>query len=355
MLDPAAVHADPLGLLVAFGAGMLSFLSPCVLPLVPAYLSMVSGLSAAELSALQDGPRTPTARVPVGAGVGGAGGEGGTAGSAGSGTAGAGTGSETVVARADGPVGTASLDRSSDFTLSGNVSSDLEPSGPDPADPDPSGLDGGIRPADLRRERSRLLRGILAFIAGFTVVFTILGASASAIGRLFLTHQRALETVSGILIVVFGAVLVAMAAGLRLPVAMVGERRFAVRPSVLGVWAPPVMGMAFAFAWTPCIGPVLASVLALAAGTGGSAAGGIALLLAYSLGLGVPFLLSGLALGRMTDMLARVRGRLRWVDLVGGTILVAFGVLLLTGHVDVVSAHISGWLHDLHLDRLSVS
>ena len=386
MLDPAAVHADPLGLLVAFGAGMLSFLSPCVLPLVPAYLSMVSGLSAAELSALQDGPRTPTARVPVGAGVGGTGGAGGAggaggvagtgtagaglagagtagAGTAGAGTAGAGTagsGSETVVARADGPVGTASLDRSSDLTLSGTVSSDRDPSGLDPfgLDPsglDPPGLDGGIRPADLRRERSRLLRGILAFIAGFTVVFTILGASASAIGRLFLTHQRALETVSGILIVVFGAVLVAMAAGLRLPVAVVGERRFAVRPSVLGVWAPPIMGMAFAFAWTPCIGPVLASVLALAAGTGGSAAGGIALLLAYSLGLGVPFLLSGLALGRMTDMLARVRGRLRWVDLVGGTILVAFGVLLLTGHVDVVSAHISGWLHDLHLDRLSVS
>ncbi len=93
--------------------------------------------------------------------------------------------------------------------------------------------------------------------------------------------------------------------------ALSGERRFAVRPSALGSWAPPVMGMAFAFAWTPCIGPVLASVLALAAGTGGSAAGGIALLLAYSLGLGVPFLLSGLAFGRMTDVLARVRSRLR--------------------------------------------
>ena len=91
-----------------------------------------------------------------------------------------------------------------------------------------------------------------------------------------------------------------------------------MRPSVLGAWAPPVMGMAFAFAWTPCIGPVLGSVLALAAGTGGSATGGIALLLAYSLGLGVPFLLSGLAFGRMTDLLARVQGRLRIVDLVGG-------------------------------------
>ena len=184
-------------------------------------------------------------------------------------------------------------------------------------------------------------------------MFTVLGASASSVGRLFLTHQHALEMVSGVLIVCFGAVLVAMAAGVSLPMALSGEKRFIVRPSVLGVWAPPIMGMAFAFAWTPCIGPVLGSVLALAAGTGGSAAGGIALLLAYSLGLGVPFLLSGLAFGRMTDLLAKYRGRLRLVDLVGGTVLIAFGLLLLTGNVDLLSAHISGWLRELHLDRLS--
>jgi len=148
---------------------------------------------------------------------------------------------------------------------------------------------------------------------------------------------------------------VAMASGLTLPTALLGERRFVVRPSVLGAWAPAVMGMAFAFAWTPCIGPVLGSVLALAAGTGGSATGGIALLLAYSLGIGVPFLLSGLAFGRMTDTLARVRGRLRLVDLVGGAVLILFGILLLTGNVDIISAHISDWLRDLHLSRLSVS
>jgi len=299
MAGLAAIHADPLGLLVAFGAGMLSFLSPCVLPLVPAYLSMVSGLSAAELSAL--GP-APSVADPVSVGVGAAGSD----------------------ARAPMPV------------------VEVE------ADPGPG-------PEELRRQRSRLLRGILAFIAGFTVVFTILGASASSIGRLFLTHQHALEVVSGVLIVLFGAVLVAMAAGVTLPMALSGEKRFLVRPSVLGAWAPPVMGMAFAFAWTPCIGPVLGSVLALAAGTGGSAAGGVALLLAYSLGLGVPFLLSGLAFGRMTDLLARVRSRLRIVDLVGGIILVGFGLLLLTGNVDVLSAHISTWLRELHLNRLSTS
>ena len=306
----ATIHADPLGLLVAFGAGMLSFLSPCVLPLVPAYLSMVSGLSAAELSALSapappaPAPSSERAAVAVA------------------------TGATGVVGPATGPA---------------NLPDDTV-SGP-----------GGPTEVDLHKERQRLLRGILAFIAGFTVVFTILGASASALGHLFLTHQQSLEWVSGLLIVIFGAVLVAMAAGWTLPAALSGERRFVVRPSLLGAWAPPIMGMAFAFAWTPCIGPVLGSVLALAAGTGGSATGGVALLLAYSLGLGVPFLVTGLAFGRMTDALARVRSRLRLVDLIGGAVLIAFGLLLLTGNVHVVSSTISNWLHDLHLDRLATS
>jgi cytochrome c-type biogenesis protein len=301
MVGQVALHADPLGLLVAFGAGMLSFLSPCVLPLVPAYLSMVSGLSAAELSALQTAPAPArvVAAVPVAVGGG-----------------------------APAPV-------------AGD-------------DEDPAAV-VGPDPEELRRHRGRLLRGILAFIAGFTVIFTILGATASSIGRLFDSHQQTLDVVSGVLIVLFGAVLVAMASGVTLPMALSGEKRFSVRPSVLGAWAPPVMGMAFAFAWTPCIGPVLGSVLSLAAGTGGSPIGGVALLLAYSLGLGVPFLLFGLAFGRMTDLLGRVRGRLRYVDLVGGAVLVVFGLLLLTGNVDVVSAHISNWLNDLHLGRLSTS
>jgi cytochrome c-type biogenesis protein len=319
MFVPAAIHADPLGLLVAFGAGMLSFLSPCVLPLVPAYLSMVSGLSAAELAALRPAPQSaavPVEPIAVASAVG-------------------------VTA---GPV------------AAPPVLSPDEPDEPDgPANPaDPADPIGPTR-AELAAVRARLLRGILAFIAGFTVVFTILGASASALGRLFLTHQRALETVSGVLIVLFGVVLVAMASGVRLPAALAGDHRFLVRPSTLGAWAPPVMGMAFAFAWTPCIGPVLGSVLTLAAGTHGSTAGGVALLLAYSLGIGVPFLLSGLAFGRMTDAMARVRSRLRVVDLVGGAILVLFGLLLLTGNVGIVSDHIADVLRDLHLSRLSSS
>jgi cytochrome c-type biogenesis protein len=89
--------------------------------------------------------------------------------------------------------------------------------------------------------------------------------------------------------------------------------------------------------------------MTLAARSGGSATGGIALLLAYSLGLGVPFLLFGVAFGRMTDLVARIRGSLRYVDLIGGSILVLFGILLLTGKVAVVSHYVSAWLADLHL------
>ncbi|HLH27853.1 MAG TPA: cytochrome c biogenesis protein CcdA, partial [Acidimicrobiales bacterium] len=233
----AAVHADPLGVAVAFGAGMLSFLSPCVLPLVPGYLSMVSGLSAAELNAARRSRQAQAAPAGVGA---------------------------PVPALVGGPALTA-----------------LRPDGVE--DPRPS-----QQPAPGARSARRLGR-LLSFVAGFTVVFVALGASASAVGRLLLTHQHALEVASGVVVVAFGSLLLATAAGLPVPPLLLSERRLPVRPSLLGSLAPPVMGMAFAFAWTPCIGPVLGSVLALAAGTGGSVLGGVVLLTAYSLGLGVPF------------------------------------------------------------------
>ncbi len=309
MFGPAAVSADPLGILVAFGAGMLSFLSPCVLPLVPGYLSMVSGLTAAELSATTVGAPSRAREVvlaPVGAG--------------GGVSAGAGVG-----------------------VSDGDMLVESEPS-----------VAAAPTREELIRQRSRLFRGILGFIAGFTVVFTALGATASALGHLLVTHQHLFNTISGLVIVVFGAVLLAMAAGVRLPMIVVGERRIAVRPSLLGAWAPPVMGMAFAFGWTPCLGPVLGSVLTLASRQG-TLAGGIALLIAYSLGLGVPFLVSGVAFGRLTDLLARVRGRLRYVDLVGGVILVVFGLLLVTGNLGWVSVQFSRLLNDLHLGRLATS
>ncbi len=114
------------------------------------------------------------------------------------------------------------------------------------------------------------------------------------------------------------------------------------------------MGMAFAFAWTPCIGPVLGVVLGLA-GHNGTLAGGVVLLFAYSLGLAVPFVLVGLAFGRMTSALARARQWLSVVEAVAGVILVAFGILLLTHNVSWVSTHLSSLLDHVGLGRLSTS
>jgi cytochrome c-type biogenesis protein len=133
-----------------------------------------------------------------------------------------------------------------------------------------------------------------------------------------------------------------------------GEHRFDVRPSKLGAWAAPLMGMAFAFAWTPCIGPVLGVVLSLAA-RNGTLPGGVLLLFAYSLGLAVPFVIVGLAFNRLTTMLARTRHWLWAVELAAGVVLVVFGVLLLTDNVSWVSTQLSNLLNNIGLGRLSKS
>ncbi len=276
----ATIAPDPLGVLAAFGAGILSFLSPCVLPLVPGYVSMVSGLSAAELAAT---------RVPVAAGA----------------------------------------------TATGVVT---------------------MRP---------MLRGIGLFIAGFTVVFVALGAAASGIGHLLASHKETLTHVSGFIVILLGLVLLVGTVPSRFwarvgtgPLGVLsritGERRFDVRPSTLGTWAAPIMGMAFAFAWTPCIGPVLAVVLGLAEHNG-SLAGGVLLLFAYSLGLAVPFVIAGLAFGRLTSVIGRARRGLWIVEVVGGAILLIFGVLLVTDHLGWLSSQFSNLLDHIGLSRLSTS
>src|SRR3974390_1075459 len=220
----------------------------------------------------------------------------------------------------------------------------------------------GVTPAAALRP---VMRGIGLFVVGFTVVFVALGATASSIGIVLKNHKVELATVSGILIILLGVVMLLSAlpsgvwtnAGsgrLNLVSRVTGEHRFDVRASKLGGWAAPVMGMAFAFAWTPCIGPVLGVVLKLAA-SNGTLAGGVLLLFAYSLGLALPFVLVGLAFGRLTTMLARARSWLWAVELAAGIVLVAFGVMLLTHNVSWVSTQLSNLLDDLGLGRLSTS
>ena len=202
-------------------------------------------------------------------------------------------------------------------------------------------------------------------MAGFTLVFVALGAAASGIGRVLDAHQITLAHVSGAVIIFLGVVMLLGALPSRVwahagsgTVGIVsrvtGEHRFDVRPSKLGAWAAPLMGMAFAFAWTPCIGPVLGVVLSLAA-RNGTLPGGVLLLFAYSLGLAVPFVLVGLAFNRLTTMLARTRHWLWAVELVAGVVLVVFGVLLLTDNVSWVSTQLSNLLNDIGLGRLSKS
>jgi cytochrome c-type biogenesis protein len=310
----ATVSADPLGFLVAFGAGILSFLSPCVLPLVPGYLSMVTGLEASELEAATGGPRPihdePDAHAIAGHGAGG-------------------LATATATATATASAVTAAP------------------------------------PTTGRPPITPLLRGILLFIAGFTVVFVALGAAASGLGHLLGTHKQALSIASGAIVILLGAVLllgaVPATAWARLgsgpagvAARVVGERRFSVRPSALGTWAAPVMGMAFAFAWTPCIGPVLGAITALAA-TRGTLAGGAGLLFAYSLGLGVPFLVVGLAFGRLTDVLGRARRGLWVVHLVCGVILIGFGILLVTGNLSWLAEQMQTLMRHVGLGRFTVS
>jgi cytochrome c-type biogenesis protein len=234
-----------LQVLIAFGAGVISFVSPCVLPLLPGYLSMMSGYSASQLEA--------------------------------------------------GEVSTA-----------------------------------------------RMSRVILFFIAGFTVVFIALGAIATGLRTWLVENLTAFTRIAGLTVIVFGLVMVAMAISERGPLAALSrERRVDVRPSRLGGWAPPVMGMAFGFAWSPCIGPVLTVILATAS-LQATLGRGIGLLLAYSLGLGVPFLLAGLGLFRL---FGRLKPFLRPINIASGTLLALFGVVMLTGNISTLSS----WFSDLLL------
>ena len=220
----------------------------------------------------------------------------------------------------------------------------------------------GVTPAAALRP---VMRGIGLFVVGFTVVFVALGATASSIGIVLKNHKVELATVSGILIILLGVVMMLSAlpsgvwanAGsgtLNLVSRVTGERRFDVRASKLGGWAAPVMGMAFAFAWTPCVGPVLGVVLGLASHNG-TLAGGVVLLFAYSLGLALPFVVVGLAFGRCTAALARARHWLWAVEIGAGILLIGFGVLLLTDNIGWVSNHLSTLLNDIGLGRLSKS
>jgi len=182
-------------------------------------------------------------------------------------------------------------------------------------------------PLVARRE----LATALLFVLGFTTVFVALGASASAVGGLLREYATTLSVIAGIAVIVMG---LHFLGAFHLPFLTRTARVHLEKP--VGLWGAYVMGLAFAFGWTPCIGPVLAAILAVAASES-TVARGAGLLAVYSLGLGIPFLLAAFALEPFVGFLARMRRYLGVVEKVMGGLLVLTGIAFLTGWISQAS------------------
>jgi len=236
-----------LAIAVAALAGLVSILSPCVLPLVPGYLSFVTGLAGSELDAA--GAGRPTAAEAEGGGV-------------------------AVAAR-------------------------------------PMAV------------RGRVLAGTVLFVLGFAVVFSLMAAAVANVGYVLTRHLDTLNVVLGVLVIVLGLGYLGWIPGLQ------REARITKLPAA-GLVGAPIFGAIFAISWIPCTGPTLGAVLALAY-TGGETGRAVTLALAYSLGLGIPFVLFGLFFSRLLGVFRAIRRNSRWVTRVGGALLIVVGLILITG------------------------
>ena len=227
-----------LGVVIAFTAGILSFLSPCVLPLVPSYITFVTGLSLEDVS---------------------------------------------------------------------------------------------------RARRAALVHSLL-FVCGFTAIFVALGAGATALGVLLAAYRDWIGRIGGVLLVIFGLILLEV---IRVP-ALSRDRRIYLADKPVGYLGSVVVGIAFGAGWTPCIGPVLGGILSLASATA-SVGRGVWLLLAYSAGLALPFLLAALAIDHFLAVFARMRAGLAWVSRISGVLLIVVGILLASGWFTMLAT----WLQRL--------
>jgi cytochrome c-type biogenesis protein len=241
------MQGAPLGITISFTAGVLSFLSPCVLPLIPSYVSFITGLS-------------------------------------------------------------------------------LE---------------------DIQRSRRTTLIHSLLFVAGFTLVFLVLGATATLLGQLLIRHREWVGRIGGVLVIVLGLYLL----GVFNIGAFARERRVYIANKPLGYAGTMLVGMAFAAGWTPCIGPILGGVLTYTASSA-DLNRGLVLLLAYSLGLAVPFLLAALMIDRFMELFQRYRGALVWMSRASGVLLIAVGLLMITGSMTVLTAWLQRWTPEFLRSRL---
>jgi cytochrome c-type biogenesis protein len=184
---------------------------------------------------------------------------------------------------------------------------------------------------DVARSRRAVLLSALLFVLGFSTVFVALGASASLIGGLIRAWSAQLSILAGIIIIVMGLHFL----GLTRLAFLMREGRLSM-PKPVGLWGAYVMGLAFAFGWTPCIGPILAAILSVAAAEA-TVTKGAGLLAVYSAGLGIPFLLAALMVEQFSSLFARMKRHLETVEKVMGVLMILTGIGFLTGSITTVS------------------
>lgn len=180
------------------------------------------------------------------------------------------------------------------------------------------------------------------FILGFSSVFVVLGASASALGTLFAQYQKVVRQVGGIFVIFLGLTLT----GVFKFGFLMKEKKFSLPKKATGLFGSFLVGVIFSFGWTPCVGPILGSILVLA-GTSESLERGIFFLLVYSLGLAVPFFVSALAMNLFLSSFQKIKRFLRWIEVGSGIVLIGIGVLLVTNSLYRLTAYLNSALAPL--------
>ena len=201
-------------------------------------------------------------------------------------------------------------------------------------------LISGVGVEELKSEETQLLRKVMlnsaAFILGFSVVFIMLGAISTEVGQLMARHKSLLAQVAGVVIILFGLHLTGI---FKIKALYTDARLHSVKGGSTA-WGAFVIGFAFAFGWTPCVGPILAVILGFAAAQD-SVIKGIILLAVYSLGLAVPFLLTSLGIERFLKFYSRFRTHMHALEVVSGVLLIALGGLLVFGRFTLISNYLS--------------